>query len=169
MEIERIIIELEVNGDIFKNLFTGMTEEEYLWRSSSDQWCLLEILCHLYDEEREDFRARTRHLLEHPQAPFLGIDPVNWVKDRKYIKQDYEDKLELFLKERSDSIAWIRTLVYPQWNNSYDHPSFGIMTAKMFLSNWLAHDYLHLRQILGLKFSYHKEVSGESLSYAGEW
>ena len=29
MEIERIIIELEVNKDIFKGLFTGLIEEEY--------------------------------------------------------------------------------------------------------------------------------------------
>lgn len=169
MEIERIIIELEVNKDIFKGLFTGLTEEEYLWKPSSGKWCLLEILCHLYDEEREDFKSRTRHLLEHPQSPFLGIDPAAWVKERKYIGQDYEDKLGRFLKERNESIAWLRSLADPQWNNSYDHSSFGIMTAKMFLSNWLAHDYLHLRQILGLKFSYHKEVSGEALSYAGEW
>ncbi len=43
------------------------------------------------------------------------------------------------------------------------------MTAKMFLSNWLAHDYLHLRQILDLKFNYHKLLSGDSLTYAGKW
>ncbi|MEN8223652.1 MAG: DinB family protein [Acidobacteriota bacterium] len=169
MEIERIVIELEVNKDIFRGFFTGMTEEEYLWKSSPEKWCLLEILCHLYDEEREDFRARARHILEHPQSPFIGIDPKKWVSERKYIKQDYEDKLDDFLKERNDSITWLRSLEDPQWNNIYDHPVFGKMTAKTFLTNWLAHDYLHLRQILGLKFNYHKEVSTESLAYAGEW
>jgi hypothetical protein len=43
------------------------------------------------------------------------------------------------------------------------------MTARSFLTNWLAHDYLHLRQILRIKHHYLKTESGESLSYAGAW
>lgn len=169
MKIERIIIELEVNRGIFKDLFTGMTEEEYLLKPSAGKWCLLEILCHLVDEEREDFRARTRHLLEHPQSPFLGIDPEAWVKERKYMEQDYEEKLEDFLSERNESISWLRSLQEPQWGNSYDHPVFGRLTAQTLLANWLAHDYIHLRQVIGAKFGYHQSVSGESLDYAGKW
>jgi hypothetical protein len=39
----------------------------------------------------------------------------------------------------------------------------------MIFANWLAHDYLHIRQILRLKYEYLKSISEEDLSYAGEW
>jgi hypothetical protein len=39
----------------------------------------------------------------------------------------------------------------------------------MFLHNWLAHDYLHIRQIIRIKYDYLKKTSGEILLYAGEW
>ena len=169
MDIVRIVDEFSINLDIFKKLFSGLTREEYLWKPESRKWCLLEIVCHLYDEEREDFRARIKSVMEDPKKALIPIDPPGWVEKRNYIDQDFNNTLEKFLMEREWSIEWMRGLVHPLWDNAHHHPVFGMMTTKMFLSNWLAHDYLHLRQILGLKFSYHKEVSGESLSYAGEW
>ena len=37
----------------------------------------------------------------------------------------------------------------------------------MFLVNWVAHDYLHVRQILKNKYAWMQDVSGEKLDYAG--
>lgn len=48
-------------------------------------------------------------------------------------------------------------------------PLLGDITAEMFLSSWLAHDYLHIKQITKLKYDYFKEVSGGKVAYAGEW
>ncbi len=72
---EIIIEELDKNRFVFENLLKNKNEEEYLWKPSPDKWCLLEIICHLYDEEREDFRARTKHTLETPNEPLPKIDP----------------------------------------------------------------------------------------------
>lgn len=161
--------ELLRNRDVFKELLTGLTEREYVWKQNPDKWCLLEIVCHLYDEEREDFRARTKHVLETPTEPLPPIDPPGWVQERGYIKQNYADKLNRFLKEREESVEWLESLRSPKWDNAYQHPKFGAMTAKMFLSNWLAHDYLHIRQIIKLKFDYLKQQTDEALEYAGNW
>jgi len=74
----------------------GLTKEMYLWKPAPEKWCLLEIVCHLYDEEREDFRARTRHVLETPTDTLPPIDPQGWVGSRKYIHQDYPEVLNKF-------------------------------------------------------------------------
>jgi len=161
--------ELERNRRVFENLFRHKQKEEYLWRPAPEKWCLLEILCHLYDEEKEDFRARTKHTLETPKEPLPQIDPQGWVISRKYIEQDYGEKLNQFLKEREQSLEWLRSLSKPAWENYHKHPKFGKMTARMFLANWLAHDYLHIRQILNLKFQYLKNLTNEDLTYAGNW
>jgi hypothetical protein len=169
MDYNKIINELSRNKEVFKDLLLGIDKSEYLWKSMPDKWCLLEIICHLFDEEREDFRARIFHLLKNPELPLSQIDPNGWVQERVYIQQNYSEKLNDFLKERERSVKQLQTLTNPRWDNEYNHPIFGKMTPKMILSNWLAHDYLHLRQILKLKFEYLKSISDETLNYAGEW
>lgn len=169
MDYNKVNQELIRNKFVFKELLSGLSEEEYLWKQNPDKWCLLEIICHLYDEEREDFRTRTKQVLESPEIPLPKIDPVGWVKERNYLHQNFSQKLNAFLSEREQSIKWLDSLENPNWGNTHNHPKLGKMTAKLFLSNWLAHDYLHIRQITRLKFDYLKFKSGGDLSYAGNW
>lgn len=169
MKTEEIISELEKNKIVFKSLFENLSSEFYLFREKESKWNLLEILCHLYDEERDDFRARVKSVLESPLSNLKPIDPIGWVKSRKYSEENYNDKLNNFLGERDNSISWLKSLSEPKWDNAYNHEKFGPLTAKMFLVNWLAHDYLHIRQIVRLKYEHLKNISGENLVYAGEW
>jgi DinB family protein len=169
MSPDRIIEELAKNKVIFKELLTGLGKEEYLWRQDPKKWCALEIICHLYDEEREDFRARTKHVLKNPELGLKPFDQLAWIEDRKYIEQNYTETLSKFLKEREQSVVWLKSLKTPDWNRAINHPKFGEMSAKTFLVNWLAHDYLHIKQILKLKFDYLQIKTGKSLDYAGNW
>ncbi|NNJ82171.1 MAG: DinB family protein [Flavobacteriaceae bacterium] len=169
MDHAKIIRELSRNRNVFKELLTGLKQEEYLWKSQPEKWCLLEVICHLHDEEREDFRTRTRLVLENPETPLPPIYPVGWVQERKYIEQDFENMLGNFLKEREMSVVWLKSLTSPKWDNAYQHPKFGPMTAKLYLSNWLAHDYMHIRQINRIRFEYLQQWTGEPLTYAGNW
>lgn len=165
----KIANELLKTKEVFNGLLRDVTKEEYLWRPAADKWCLLEIVCHLYDEEIEDFRARVKHVLETPTLAMKSNDPPAWVHERKYIEWNYSETLNKFLKERDESVKWLRSLTSPNWNNEYQHPKMGPLKAEMFLVNWPAHDYLHIRQITKYKFDYLKYTSGESLGYAGDW
>ncbi len=169
MEYSGIFNELLYNKDVFRDLLTGAPQKMYVWKQSPEKWCLLEIVCHLYDEEREDFRARTKQILETPSIHLTPIDPQGWVVSRKYMEQDYQEMLNKFLVERDQSITWLRNLEAPDWNSSYHHEKFGPMSAKFLLANWLAHDYLHFRQITKLKYDYLKHTTGEDIGYAGNW
>lgn len=167
--INQIITELERNNKVISNLFEGLPKELYTWRPHEDKWCLLEILCHLIDEEVEDFRARVKHILDGVTTPMIPINPVGWVIDRKYIQQDFNTKLEQFIEEREQSILWLKSLKNPDWNKTFDNPFRGEISAMNMLSNWLAHDYLHIRQIVNLKYLCLQHQTGEDLSYAGGW
>ena len=169
MNTNHIIEELKRNKTVFKNLLENLPPEQYNWRFNPDKWCLLEILCHLIDEEREDLRQRVRNILINPELPLNSIDPIGWVKSRKYNERDFNAELKEFLHERDNSIKWLEHLENPKWDNFYKHPKLGNLSAKMIFANWLAHDYLHIRQILKLKYEYLKNISGEDLSYAGDW
>ncbi|MCB0726849.1 MAG: DinB family protein [Ignavibacteriae bacterium] len=169
MEHSIVIRKLNDNLNTFKSLLSDTSENEYLFRPAENKWCLLEIVCHLCDEEQSDFRARVKHTLEKTEGDPPKIDPEGWVKSKKYIEWDYYKTLEKFIDERKKSVEWLYSLKDPAWKNEYIHPKFGGMSAEFFLSNWLAHDYLHFRQIIYTKYNYLKHSGSIDLIYAGEW
>ena len=169
MTINHIINQLDNNQFIFERLLRGKQKDEFLWRPLANKWCLLEIVCHLIDEEREDFRDRVKHILENPLNEMPKINPEGWVLEREYVSQNYNEKVSEFLKERSHSIVWLHTKNDANWDNAYHHAKLGFMSAKLFLTNWLAHDYLHIRQLIRYQYDYLKEKSAIDLQYAGNW
>ena len=128
-----------------------------------------ETLIGLRDEEIEDFRTRVKHVLETPNEPLPGNDPVGWVTERKYIEQEFPKVLNDCIQRRTQSIKWLKSLQSPMRENVNQHPRLGTLSVEHFLVNWLAHDQLHIRQITQLKYHYLKHISNDDLNYAGKW
>lgn len=169
MQPKSIILGLERNQHVFFHLLNSLSPEQYMFKPEPKMWCLLEVVCHLLDEELEDFRARVSRILFEPNRPLQPISPETWPKERKYLDQDFERVLEQFLSERKQSVSWLKTLPDPNWGQTVDHPDVGPRSAQMFLTNWLAHDYHHIRQINSIQHAYLKYTSGDDLTYAGRW
>jgi len=169
MNHARIIQQMAANANVFSAQLEYKSPNEYTFKPNPDKWCMLEVICHLVDEEREDFRARVKSVLDDPKQELPGFNPVEWVSSRKYIEQDFEVKLSEFLEERRKSIEWLKSLTNPGWNNAFDHSKRGPLSAEFFLANWLAHDYIHIRQINRLSFEYLKHQAGVNLDYAGNF
>ncbi|MFY0591034.1 DinB family protein [Roseivirga sp.] len=164
-----IINELESNLDVVKNMAITHSPDQAKWKPTPDTWCLLEIVCHLIDEEVLDFRARTQTALFPDQYSFIPIDPVSWVTANAYIDQNYEIKMQEWISERERSIQWLKSLKDVDWNSFLVHDIFGKMSAQLFLENWLAHDYIHLRQINRTKRAFLAKNAISDISYAGKW
>ncbi|MGB0918594.1 MAG: DinB family protein, partial [Flavobacteriales bacterium] len=143
--------------------------ESYRWKPSAEKWNLLDVVSHFVDEEVEDFRARVGSILNDPSKPLQPFNPEAWVMERKYSENNFESKIAEFVAERAKSVAWLRGLNNPKWDNAFQHPKVGPVTAQLILENWLAHDILHIRQILGLKYGYLKVNAKSPLDYAGNW
>jgi len=169
IDLDFFIRSFSANSTTFETLFAGMDNPQIRWKPSADKWNLLEVLCHLYDEEREDFRYRLKHVLETPEKPLPPIDPQGWVKERNYAVREFNEMLKLYKDERKQSISWLQTLHAADWNKTHIHPKLGPMPAGFILANWLAHDYLHFRQVTRLKYEYLKHKGHDDLSYAGNW
>ncbi len=167
--MEALIRALEKNGHVFRSLLENTPKDQFVWREQENKWSLLEIVCHLSDEEREDFRMRIHSTLEDPVKPWPKIDPLAWVTERHYSNQNFGDMLIKFLDERHASVEWLSDLSNPQWDNAYQHPKVGPVSARFLMANWVAHDYLHIRQINRVKYNFLKYTSGQELDYAGQW
>ena len=171
MDHQKIIAHLRVNGDLFKHLFQSVTEEQARWKPGEDRWSMLEVINHLYDEEREDFRKRLELVLNNPAEPWPPIDPEGWVVQRNYNGRNLKQSLDNFFEERAKSLLWLDKLDLPDWQATHHHPQMGPMSAELILANWLAHDLFHIRQATDLHFAYLTElVKPVALDYSGwEW
>ena len=168
MNHQQIITHLRVNGDVFKYLFKNLADEQARWKPGADRWSLLEVINHLYDEEREDFRKRLALVLSDPDAPWPAIDPEGWVLQRGYNERKLNESLDNFFRERSTSLTWLRELASPDWQAIHHHPKMGPMSAELLLANWHAHDLFHIRQVNDLHFAYLTQlVAPVSLGYSG--
>ncbi|MCF8265032.1 MAG: DinB family protein, partial [Melioribacteraceae bacterium] len=90
MDFKLLATELEKNKNSFSSLLRDVPADLIKWKSSPEKWSLLEIVCHLCDEEKEDFRARLNHVLNTPDKVLPSIDPVGWVEKRNYFEQDFD-------------------------------------------------------------------------------
>lgn len=169
MDRTHLVDRLAGHGEVFRALFTGLTREEIRWKPALEKWCALEIICHLHDEEREDFRSRLAHVLSTPGQPMPKIDPQAWIADRKYMEQDFATMLEKFLHERDRSVKWLRGLIDAPWSNAYLHPTVGPVSCELLLTNWVAHDLHHIRQVNNLRYEYLRSHTDVPLDYAGKW
>ena len=148
---------LSRNGTSIVSLLTGISEEQATWRPAPEKWSLLEIVNHLCDEERDDFRRRVALTLEDPSLAWPPIDPEGWVKKRRYGDKDFTKSLKDFEEERVRSLAWLKSLDGPEWSRAYEHPIIGRLRAGDLLAAWAAHDLLHIRQIANTAVSYVSE------------
>src|SRR5262245_7180642 len=150
MLFEDLYQELARGVDSIRMLVAGMTLDEARSRPSPESWSALEVICHLYDEEREDFRQRLDIMLHRPHEPLPPIDPEGWVTARQYIQRDLVEMLDNFAAERAQSLAWLKGLSAPNWEAEYTTP-FGSMKAGDMFAAWVAHDNLHMRHLVELR------------------
>lgn len=165
-----IVDQLAANAERIRALTGRISESQAHWQPGSGSWSILEVISHLLDEETDDFRARLDLILLHPGDSWFRIDPGAWVIERRYNERNLGDTLAEFLNARAESLLWLQALNTPNWSTPYAAP-FGRITAGDLLSSWLAHDILHLRQIVELEWAFATEVLTPPyrVVYAGEW
>jgi hypothetical protein len=166
MEVYKIIHSLDLDLTVFTSLFRSFPREFVNWKPTSDKWNLLEIVNHLYDEEQYDFRARCKKILEQDKE-WDSIDPAGWVKTRQYAEKDFNQSVHNFVDERKRSVEWLEKVKDKDWNTFVVHDKMGNIPAIKMLNLWLAHDILHIRQIIRLQWLYLEKDN--DLGYAGDW
>jgi len=169
MNLETIMIQMTHQAETIHNLMQGVSDEQARWKPSPESWSIIEVINHLADEEREDFRLRLDYILHHPGEEWPPIDPRNWVTQRQYAERVLKASTANFLAEREKSLAWLAKLGSPNWDTEAV-TRFGTMRAGDMLSAWVGHDLLHLRQLVELHWGYlNYSMQPYHTQYAGDW
>jgi hypothetical protein len=170
MDVNRLFLQMRLNAGRIRSLVDGVSDEQACWKPTPQTWSILEVLGHLWDEEREDFRVRLDLILHDPKKPWPPINPGGWVTERNYNAGNLEDSLRGYLSEREKSMGWLCQLPLPDWEAEVQAPWGGVIKAGDMLAAWAAHDLLHMRQLVELQRAYNVSLSAPYDSqYAGEW
>jgi hypothetical protein len=169
MNLEFCISQLSHHGEAIERLTLGLPAEQARWKPDTQAWSILEVVNHLYDEEREDFRIHTDYILYHRDQPWPLIDPQGWVTERGYNQRELGPSVQAFLEQRRKSVDWLVGLKSPDWQVFITAP-FGRLSAGDMLASWVAHDLLHMRQLVELHWAWMVgAVAPYQVRYAGEW
>lgn len=133
---------------VLEALVADLDESSWRGRPAPGRWAPLDIVCHLRDEEREDFAARVRVVVAGGTS-FARIAPQQWVEERHYIDDDPAQALADFLALRRESLEFLAGVTPEQLARNVEHPQLGVMSGLDLLAAWACHDLLHLRQLAG--------------------
>ena len=169
MNYRTLYRELENSTEMIRALLAGISQVEAQIKPDAESWSILEVVCHLYDEEREDSREHLDFILHRQNEEWHEIDPEKWVLEREYNKQNLTEMQERFFAERWKSLEWLRGLSEANWETTYTS-QFGSMKAGDMFACWVAHDNLHVRQLTELRRKWIERITQPyDIEYAGDW
>ena len=169
MNVNVLVSELASAPAIVRALTSGVPRRVLLQRPAPDAWCMLEVLCHLLHEERFDFGPRLDATLHRSGQPWPDSDWDGWMKAYQAEPPELEATLNAWETERRRLLAWLRSLVAPDWDATYQ-ANWGPIRAGDVLAAWAAHDILHQRQLVRLRYDrIVARAAPYGVCYAGEW
>jgi hypothetical protein len=168
MDLERLIAQMEHNARAIQDLVRDVSDQQARWNPEPDDWSVLDVINHLAYEEEHDFRARLDLVLHHPEEAWPPGQPTRGVTEHSR-QRELEQAVALFLAAREDSLAWLEALETRDWDTACEAP-FGSIRAGDIMAAWVAHDLLHLRQLIELRWALvGREVEPYGVRYAGAW
>jgi len=131
---------------VLAGLVGGLDAAGWRARPAPAEWAPVEIVCHLRDEETEDFGARVRLIVEGGER-FTPIDPERWAVERRYLEDDGPAALAAFEARRAASLAFLASAAPERLVAAVALGRSGPLSGLDILAAWVAHDRLHLAQL----------------------
>jgi hypothetical protein len=117
LNIQEIADQLAVNAEAIRALVQAIPDAQARWQPDPETWSIAQVMEHLYNEERIDFRQHLQEMLNDPPQPWGAF------QDAYVPVKSCRQALEAFLSEREASIAWLEALPSPSHVcRQDDHP-----------------------------------------------
>lgn len=169
MNIETYLPQMAINAESIRQLVADVNDEQAKWKPDAETWSILEVINHLYDTEALDFKVRLDHILHKPNQDAPEFKPQKLVTEKAYNQRELASSIQNFLDERQKSLDWLQTLSSPNWEATMTRDWGSISAGNMFTA-WVAHDLLHMRQLVELRYAWLvQQVAPYEVDYAGEW
>ena len=140
--------ELARFAELLPMLVAGLEGAAWRARPRPAEWSPVEIVCHLRDEEVDDFGARLRVILAG-DARFAPNDPEQNAVIRRYRDADPAEALAALVTRRRVTLDLLAATPPDRLAATAERPNGGRLSGLDLLASWVAHDRLHLQQLAG--------------------
>jgi FMN phosphatase YigB (HAD superfamily) len=131
---------------VLERIVSTLNEDEFVYRSDSEDWSIKEVICHLRDVEIEVNIPRIQKVLRLDNPFVAGEITDPWVIERNYAGQNGKEALQGFIKARKETINLVGDLLL-EWDRPARHSIFGSSTLLELVGVMVGHDKAHIRQI----------------------
>lgn len=165
IDMNEVVRQMSANAEAIQVLLQTEPESQAQWKPDPETWSLKEVMAHIYNEERIDFRKHLKEMLNVPSQPWEAFR-----EDEIVPVESARQALEGFMTEREASITWLRTLEAVDWDTVTQAPWGRPISAGDVLVSWVEHDFLHMRQIIEVLHAINvQQAAPYSVQYAGGW
>jgi len=117
------------------------------WRPVADEWCIADVVAHLgYCEA--PYLARLRRVAEQDNPFEPALLPDESAHD---LARSLADLLAAFVARRAATVAFLTSLDQRDWGRPLVHATIGPTKLRDQVQELVAHDNLHLEQIVALR------------------
>jgi hypothetical protein len=140
---------LRASPIVFMQLLYGVTQEQARVSRGADQWSIVQIICHLRDNEQTRLE-RIRLMRTQDNPSIAAYDQEKLAKERNYAAEDLGPAFAAFQRNRYDVIAEFESLSPAEWERNGQHEEQGVITIADQLVRDVTHDAIHAAQIAKL-------------------
>jgi FMN phosphatase YigB (HAD superfamily) len=143
---EAVLAVLEATPASLQGMTADLSPGDWTHEPSSDDWAMVELICHLRDTEREVHAQQLTTLLESPEPFVARPDAAVWAKQRRYLSEDCVHALAEFAAARVALVERLGRAPAEAWSKPARHAIFGPSSFLEVIGFMAEHDRLHLRQ-----------------------
>jgi len=112
-----------------------------------DEWSPMQILCHLFESERQVQRPRLERILAEENPFLISPPPPTGAREPLPCDVDGWQVAHRFVCEREKTIAWVVSRKPEDWKRPARHSIFGHTTLLEMAHFTAQHDRLHINQL----------------------
>jgi len=157
---------LERTPAVLKALLSGLNDDWVMNNEGPDTFSPYDVLGHLINGEKTDWRPRTEMILEYGDSKtFVRFDRFAQYEQSK--GKTLSQLLDKFEKLRKENMEWFRSLKISEANLDKKgmHPVLGQVTLRNLLATWVIHDLTHIAQVTRVMAKQYKEEMGPWIEF----
>jgi hypothetical protein len=145
-DIDRILASTPVR---LRAVVGGLPDRALEWHQDGSEWCVKEVVGHLIESERRGFAGRVRQIVDEKDPALAGWDQEQVAETRRDCHRELRQLLDELARVRSESLTLIRRLQKTDLERGGKHEEIGFVTVGDLLQEWIYHDTVHVKQVLG--------------------
>ncbi|MEX2356072.1 MAG: DinB family protein [Thermaerobacterales bacterium] len=150
-EVEKTLRAMTAIPGLLRAYTDYLTDAQWRWKPSPDQWSVLEVVAHLGDCETNYYGPLLERLAAGEQPAEGGYDPAAIAVDKAFNRMDPDQALEHFEHKRKALAAYLSQVPDQAWQRQWKRSDGSTVTMLGMLRQIAGHDAGHLGQIQRVK------------------